>query len=152
MKPEGIWKLSSDLYARGHRWVPNLLKLTNYFVFRALLPPEVRVGTNLRLEHWALGVVIHPQVEIGNDCRIYHHVTLAAETWIGSPFRIILGNNVTIGAHTIIVARANTTLTIGSGAYIGAGSVLTRDVPPHELWAGNPARKLKDRASVSVDS
>lgn len=142
IKPEEIWKLSSDLYHRGHRLIPWVLKMTNYFVFRALLPPEVKVGIHLRLDHWALGVVAHPQVEIGDDCRIYHHVTLAAETWIGSPFKIIVGNNVTIGAHTIIVARQNTTLTIGDGSYIGAGSVLTKDVPAFEMWAGNPARKL----------
>ena len=149
MKPEAIWKLSSDIYQRGHRWVPRLLKLTNYFVFRALLPPEVKVGANLRLDHWALGVVIHPQVEIGDNCRIYHHVTLAAETWIGSPFKIVLGRNVTIGAHTIVVARQNTTLTIGDDAYIGAGSVLTKDVPAGEVWAGNPARKLRDQVLSS---
>jgi serine O-acetyltransferase len=142
MKPEDLWKLSSDLYGRGHRWLPRILKLVNYFIFRALLPPEVKVGVNLRLDHWALGVVSHPQVEIGDNCRIYHHVTLAAETWLGSPFKIIIGNNVTIGAHTIVVARQNSTLTIGDGSYIGAGSVLTKDVPPFEMWAGNPARKL----------
>jgi serine O-acetyltransferase len=151
MKPEEIWKLSSDLYQRGHRWIPWVLKLTNYFVFRALLPPEVKVGANLRLDHYALGVVVHPQVEIGNNCRIYHHVTLAAETWIGSHFKIIVENNVTIGAHTIVVARPNTTLTIGACAYIGAGSVLTKDVPPYEVWAGNPARKLKERMSTSSE-
>ncbi|MFY9986216.1 MAG: serine acetyltransferase [Chthoniobacterales bacterium] len=142
IRPEAIWKLSSELYHKGHRSLPTLLKLTNYLLYRALLPPQVKIGRHLRLDHLALGVVIHAQVEIGNHCRIYHHVTLAATTPIGSPYKVILGNRVTIGAHSIVVARRNKTLTIGDGAYIGAGSVLTKDVPAGEVWAGNPARKL----------
>jgi acetyltransferase-like isoleucine patch superfamily enzyme len=34
---------------------------------------------------------------------------------------------------------------IGRGAIIGAGSVVTGVVPPYEIWAGNPLRKIKDR-------
>jgi serine O-acetyltransferase len=113
-------------------------------LYRAILPPEATIGEGLTLEHYGLGIVIHPQVQIGDGCRIYHHVTLAAETWIGSPYKIIIGKGVTIGAHSIVVARSNTTLTIGDGAYLGAGSVLTKDIPSGEVWAGNPARKLRD--------
>jgi serine acetyltransferase len=126
------------------------VKLVNYRLHYALLPFEAVVGRNLVLDHYALGVVMHPQVEIGSDCRIYHHVTLAAESCIGSPHKIILGNGVTIGAHSIVVARSNSTLMIGDGAVIGAGSVVTRDIPPWEVWAGNPARKLKARADAPV--
>ncbi|MGB8466975.1 MAG: hypothetical protein WCE49_18665, partial [Terrimicrobiaceae bacterium] len=81
--------------------------------------------------------------EMGSNCRIYHHVTLAAETYIGSPFKIRLGNNVTIGAHSIVVARSNTDLTIGDGSVLGAGSVLTKSIPAGEVWIGNPAKKLR---------
>ena len=37
-------------------------------------------------------------------------------------------------------------VTIGKGAIIGAGSVVTKDIPPYQVWAGNPARYIKDRA------
>jgi serine O-acetyltransferase len=151
IRPEVIWKLSSDLYHKGHRSLPALLKLMNYLLYRAILPPEVKIGSNLRLDHLALGVVIHSQVEIGNHCRIYHHVTLSASTRTGSPYKVIVGNRVTIGAHTIVVARRNKTLTIGDGAYVGAGSVLTKGVPPGEVWAGNPARKLEGAVPSSID-
>lgn len=34
---------------------------------------------------------------------------------------------------------------IGKGAIVGAGSVVTKDIPPYQVWAGNPARYIKDR-------
>lgn len=37
-------------------------------------------------------------------------------------------------------------VTIGKGAIVGAGSVVTKDIPPYQCWAGNPARYIKDRA------
>ena len=42
--------------------------------------------------------------------------------------------------------RICSSVTIGKGAIIGAGSVVTKDIPPYQVWAGNPARYIKDRA------
>lgn len=141
--PEQLWSLSRRLHTGGCPRAAWLVKTLNYFLHKTLLPVDAIVGRGLILEHYALGLVIHPQVEIGDDCRIHHHVTLASETWIGSPHKIIVGNRVTIGAHSIVVARSNQTLRIGDGAIIGAGSVVTKDVPAGEVWVGNPARKLR---------
>jgi len=57
------------------------------------------------------------------------------------PKPITIGNGVWIGTHCIVLAG----VTIGEGAIIGAGSVVTRDIPPFEIWAGVPAKFLKDR-------
>jgi serine O-acetyltransferase len=121
-----------------------MVKAVNFALHKCLLPAEAEVGKGVSLEHYALGVVMHPQVRIGHRCRVYHHVTLAGETWIGSPHFITLEDDVTIGAHSIVVARPNTSLTIGRRSVLGAGSVLTKSIPPHEVWAGNPARKIGD--------
>ena len=111
-------------------------------IHKCLLPAEAVVGEGIVLEHYALGIVLHPQIKIGDHCRIYHHVTIAAESAIGSEHFVILEDDVIIGAHSIVVARSNSTLTIGRGSIIGAGSVLTKSVPAGEVWAGNPAKKL----------
>ena len=141
--PEELWSRSRQLHARGFPRLALVVKTVNWMIHKCLLPAEATVGEGVILEHYALGIVIHPQVEMGSNYRIYHHVTLAAETYIGSPFKIRLGNNVTIGAHSIVVARSNTDLTIGDGSVLGAGSVLTKSIPAGEVWIGNPARKLR---------
>ena len=52
-----------------------------------------------------------------------------------------IGDDVWIGCNAIIMCG----VTIGNGAIIAAGSVVTKDVPPYEIWGGNPAKKIKDR-------
>lgn len=52
-----------------------------------------------------------------------------------------IGKNVFIGINTIIANAVN----IGDGAVIGAGSIVTKDIPAGEVWAGNPARFIKKR-------
>ena len=55
--------------------------------------------------------------------------------------RFLLGGGVFIGANSIITKP----LTIGKRAIIGAGSIVTHDVPDYQIWAGNPARFIKNR-------
>ena len=52
-----------------------------------------------------------------------------------------IGNDVWIGSNVMIKAG----ISVGDGAIIGAGAIVTRDVPPYEIWAGNPAKPIKKR-------
>ena len=52
--------------------------------------------------------------------------------------RIEIGNNVLIGAESIILYDKK----IGDNVIIAAGSVVTKDVPSFEVWGGNPAKKI----------
>lgn len=54
---------------------------------------------------------------------------------------IAIGRDCYFGTGTVVLGGVN----IGDGAVIGAGSVVTEDVPPLQVWAGNPARYVKDR-------
>ena len=49
--------------------------------------------------------------------------------------------DVFIGCNVVICNA----VTIGKGAIVGAGSIVTKDIPPYQVWAGNPARYIKDR-------
>lgn len=55
----------------------------------------------------------------------------------------IVGDDVWIGYNAIILGGVK----IGKGSVIAAGAVVTKDIPPCEIWGGNPARKIKDRFS-----
>ena len=56
--------------------------------------------------------------------------------------KVVIEDDVFIGCNTVICNA----VTIGKGAIIGAGSIVTKDIPPYQVWAGNPARYIKDRA------
>jgi acetyltransferase-like isoleucine patch superfamily enzyme len=54
---------------------------------------------------------------------------------------VVIGNDVWVGTRAIILHG----VTIGDGAVVGAGSVVTKDVPQHSIVAGNPARVIRAR-------
>lgn len=57
------------------------------------------------------------------------------------PVNLEIGRDAFIGVSAIILGVSR----IGHGAVVGAGSVLTKDVPDYEIWAGNPAKKIGER-------
>ena len=59
---------------------------------------------------------------------------------------VTIGSDVWIGANTLILAG----IKVGSGSIVGAGSIVTKNIPPYEVWAGVPAKKIKDRFN-SID-
>ena len=59
---------------------------------------------------------------------------------------LVIGNDVWIGAGAHILRG----VTIGDGAVVGANSVVTKDIPPYEIWAGVPARFVKKRFSDDI--
>ena len=87
------------------------------------------------------------EIESGNNCHITtgcvlltHLLSVSGNgevTW--SRGHIKLEDNVFLGAHTVITKS----VTLGNGCVIGAGSVVTKDIPPHEMWAGVPAKFIK---------
>lgn len=139
---EKLWAWSRELHRRGWSRLARVCKGANFLIHNTLLPPEAAVGKDIRLDHYALGVVMHPNVVIGDRVRIFHGVTIAATAPIGSGINVTIGNDVTIGAGSIIIARADQGLTIGSNAVIGAGSVVTHDVEPGATYVGEAAARI----------
>ena len=60
---------------------------------------------------------------------------------------IVIEDDVWIGSGAVILSG----VTIGKGAIVAAGAVVTRDIPPCEIWGGNPAVKIKDRFENESD-
>ncbi|MBE7025923.1 MAG: acyltransferase [Ruminococcaceae bacterium] len=108
-------------------------------------PAKIRIGSRTyigdRTEiHAGQSVTIGDGCDISWDCcimdRDYHK--LGSEKEIFAP--VTIGNHVWIGCKSTILKG----VTVGDGAVIAAGSVVTRDVPPRTLVGGNPARVLKE--------
>lgn len=59
----------------------------------------------------------------------------------------IIEDDVWIGSSSIIISG----ITIGKGSIVAAGSIVTRDIPPCEIWVGVPAKKMKDRFATEAD-
>lgn len=59
----------------------------------------------------------------------------------GDSYRLVIGNDVWIGHGAICIAG----ITVGTGSVVAAGSVVTKDVPPYTVVAGNPARVIRPR-------
>lgn len=97
-------------------------------------------------------LIIEDHVNIGGDCKIYdsdmHSVRYEwrmqmPDTHVKSA-PIYIRKGAWIGAHSIILKG----VTIGERAVIGSGSVVTKDIPADEIWAGNPAQFVRKIGGV----
>jgi acetyltransferase-like isoleucine patch superfamily enzyme len=72
----------------------------------------------------------------------FHDLSLGGDLKKDAPSTKFFNNNVFIGYRAIILPQVRR---IGKNAVIGAGSVVANDIPDNEVWAGNPAKKIKMR-------
>lgn len=112
-----------------------LMEVFLRIVFSCDIPSQVKIGKNCRFAHNALGVVIHPEAIIGNNCKIGQNVTIGGRS--GITILPIIEDDVEIGANSLILGP----IKIGKGSKIGAGSVVLKDPPQFcccwKSWSSN---------------
>jgi len=96
------------------------------------------IGKNFRIDH-GQGLVINHNTLIGNNVIVRQNTTIGNKG-NGSSKCPKIEDNVNIGANTVIIGE----IVIGKNAIIGAGSVVTKDVPQSVIVAGNPAKVIRE--------
>ncbi|HEY2182366.1 MAG TPA: hypothetical protein VGH09_11890 [Solirubrobacteraceae bacterium] len=148
ISPERLWLLSIALHRRGHPLAAFAVKQINTILYHNSLAPGAAVAADIRLGHYSHGVVVADHVEIGRGVKLWHNVTLTAgrpprrngRRLPGPPSRIVIEDFVNIGTNAVVIAPRGQTLRIGRAARIGAGAVVTTDVPARATAVGPPAR------------
>ena len=132
-----------------HRlWFPaRYLSHVSRFLTGVEIHPGARIGRRFFIDHGA-GVVIGETAEIGDDVLLYQGVVLGGTTMEKKRRHPRLENAVIMGAGAVALGA----ITIGEGARIGAGSVVTKPVPPGATIVGVPGRILRDSTEPIRDA
>ena len=124
-------------------WTKNLYLLARFsaHLSRFLTGVEIHPGANLGrrffIDH-GMGIVIGETSEIGDDCSIYHGVTLGGTTWQKGKRHPTLKDGVIIGAGAKVLGP----ITLGANARIGSNAVVVKDVPDDATVVGIPGRVI----------
>lgn len=128
------------LFRAGIPFLPRAIAEFSRFLTGIEIHPGAKIGKNLIIDH-GMGVVIGETAEVGNDCLIYHGVTLGGVDLNPVKRHPTLGDHVVIGAGAKILGN----IKIGSHSRVGANSVVIKDVPEHCTVLGIPAKVISQK-------
>lgn len=112
------------------------------FITGIEIHPGATIGKRFFIDH-GMGVVIGETAEIGDDCSIYHGVTLGGTTWNKGKRHPTLKNGVIIGAGAKILGP----ITLGENSRVGSNAVVVKDVPDGATVVGVPGHVVVKKAS-----
>ena len=138
------YRVAHRLWGQGREGLALALQSRISEVFHVDIHPAARIGKGVMFDH-ATGLVIGETAEVGNDVSILHHVTLGGTGAVGCDRHPKVGDGVLIGAGATLLGP----IVVGTGAKIGAGSLVLSDVPPRATAVGNPARLMGGKKNPS---
>ena len=131
-------RIAHWLYERGHFFLARWVSQRGRHKTGIEIHPGARIGRCLFIDH-GMGIVFGETTVIGDNCTIYHGVTLGGTGKDTGKRHPTLGNNVLIGAGTKVLGPVY----IGDNARIGAGSVVLRNLPANCTAVGVPAEVVR---------
>jgi serine O-acetyltransferase len=133
-----LWhRWSHGLWGMGFKWLARLSSTLARWFTGIEIHPGARIGRRVFIDH-GMGVVIGETAEIGDDCTLYHGVTLGGTSWQKGKRHPTLEAGVIVGAGAKVLGPIN----IGPGAKVGSNAVVVKDVPAGATAVGIPARIL----------
>jgi serine O-acetyltransferase len=134
-----IHRLAHWLWRVKMRWLARFVSHCSRFLTGIEIHPGAKIGRRVFIDH-GMGVVIGETAELGDDCTLYHGVTLGGTTWNKGKRHPTLMQGVVIGAGAKVLGP----IVIGEGAKIGSNAVVVKDVPAGATALGIPARVILD--------
>jgi serine O-acetyltransferase len=143
---QAVWahRFSHWLWTHGLYWLARVNSNLSRWLTGIEIHPGSKIGRRLFIDH-GMGVVIGETAEIGDDCTLYHGVTLGGVSWNKGKRHPTLGNNVVVGAGAKVLGP----FTVGDNARVGSNSVVVREVPPGATVVGIPARIVQAERAPS---
>lgn len=135
-----IHRLSHRCWNAGFRWLARFMSYVNRWFTGIEIHPGAVIGRRFFIDH-GMGVVVGETAVIGDDCTLYHGVTLGGTTWAKGKRHPTLGNGVVIGAGAKVLGP----IEIGDGVRVGSNSVVLKPVPAGTTVAGIPAHIIGTR-------
>jgi len=146
----GVWAIGIYKIARFFKWlhipaIPRVLSYLGRFLTGVEIHPNAKIGKHFFIDH-ATGVVIGETAEIGDNCMLYHGVTLGGHGWWhdakGSKRHPTLEDDVVVGVGSSILGP----VTIGKGSRIGAMVLIVDDIPPNSIVVGPKGKVIAKKA------
>jgi serine O-acetyltransferase len=132
-------RVAHFLWQKRLFWLARFSSHLARFLTGIEIHPGASIGHRVFIDH-GMGVVIGETAIIGDDCTLYHGVTLGGTSWNKGKRHPTLENGVVIGAGAKILGP----ITLGAGAKVGSNAVVVKDVPANATAIGIPARILEE--------
>jgi serine O-acetyltransferase len=142
-----LHRLSHRLWNMRLKWLARVLSNVARLFTGIEIHPGATIGRRFFIDH-GMGVVIGETTEIGDDCTLYHGVTLGGTSWDKGKRHPTLGRDVVIGAGAKVLGP----VTIKDGVRIGSNAVVLKDVPAGSTVVGVPGRVVTIKPPAEPDS
>ena len=133
-----FYRIAHFFYKRKCFFIARLISQFARFLTGIEIHPGAKIGRRLFMDH-GMGIVIGETATVGDDCTIYHGVTLGGTGKERKKRHPDIGNHVMVGCGTKILGP----IKIGDNVKIGANSVILKDVPGNVTIVGVPGKIVK---------
>jgi len=139
-----MYRVAHLLWRAKRRILARMFSNWARFLTGIEIHPGAKIGKRFVIDH-GMGVVIGETAIIGDDVLIYHGVTLGGKENSAIDRHPIIGSHVVIGAGAKIIGR----IQIGDNCYIGANTVVTKDIPQGSTVVGQTGKILNRKEAAS---
>ncbi len=133
-----LHRMAHWLFRHRMKRVARFFSQVNRFLTGIEIHPGAQIGRRLFIDH-GMGIVIGETAQIGDDCTLYHGVTLGGTGKDKGKRHPTLGNKVLVGAGAKILGPFR----VGDGSMIGANAVVLQEVPANATVVGVPGRVIR---------